>query len=72
MLLELGRLCVSVVSVPFSVGEDGYKDGRLVRSSDSHDSLQRSKQTNMGKDIEHTQNEKEEESLRVSIYLSQE
>lgn len=40
MLLELGRLRVSVVTVPFSVGEDGYEDGTLVASSDSHDSLE--------------------------------
>ena len=39
MLLELGRLLVSVVIVPFSACEDGYEDGKLAASSDSHDSL---------------------------------
>ena len=43
MLLELGRLRVSVVSVPFSAGEDGYEDGKLAASSDSHDSLEMKK-----------------------------
>lgn len=44
MLLELGRLRASVVSAPFSVGEDGYEDGKLAASSDSHDSLEEDKQ----------------------------
>lgn len=44
MLLELGRLRLSVVSPPFSVGEDGYEDGKLAASSDSHDSLEEGKQ----------------------------
>lgn len=39
MLLELGRLWFSVDTVPFSVGEEGYEEGRLTASSDSHDSL---------------------------------
>lgn len=43
-----------MVSVPFSVGEDG----RLVASSDSHDSL-------------HIGNTKDEESLGVSVLLKE-
>jgi len=35
---------VPVVAVPFSVGEDGYEDGKLVASSESHDSLGRNEE----------------------------
>lgn len=61
---------MSVVSVPFSVGEDGYEDGRLVASSDSHDSLERNEESQnrprWGNMLLHTRNYREDESVRGS------
>lgn len=62
MLLELGRLRASVVSAPFSVGEDGYEDGKLAASSDSHDSLEENKQFE-------TDQGAEDKSTRASVLL---
>lgn len=66
MLLELGRLRDSVVTVPFSVGEEGYDDGRLAASSDSHDSLKRSEESHnrtRWRNVLRTENYREEESV---------
>jgi len=48
VLLELSRLWFSV---PFSVGKEGYEEGTLTASSDSHDSLE----TNRDKEINKSQ-----------------
>lgn len=76
MLLELGRLRVCVVSLPFSVGADRYEDSRLVASSDSHDSLQRkedSQKYEVRKVHTHTQSRKSQMSISVEelryVYL---
>lgn len=68
MLLELGRLRASVVSAPFSVGEDGYEDGKLAASSDSHDSLEEDKQFFKQTKVLR-QNYKEDKSTRASVLL---
>lgn len=72
VLLALGRPRASVVSVPFSVGEDGYEDGRLTASPDSHDSLERNEEsqnkTKMSKGVAwlHTENESDKSGQQKS------